>query len=237
MKFYLSIAFVLISITLSLAGGWTCQKYHVQIQVSDSTFEGYLLAGDPNYDRIKLNNNDYSFESFARENLITDSFLTIYDTIYSIEYPHFDGYKLTTVLPEDIYRLPIDSISNIELLSINPCQEWTKERNKDNFEYYYAWVGHTMEIGELNKNEIYLLNSEPHLTFSKPYGEYGIFQFCVYNNKITKERVLELFEKFENSIKGTNGKYNYKKFKDAYSTLKESLRQVDVVLFKIEWIA
>lgn len=218
------------------AGGWTCFRCKIEIVTESSTIIGFVQFGDTyrNYLSKDINNYINDFFKYPHDTI------TIYDTIYSLEYPKFDLYKLTAIPSNDLIKVPVYVIKNIRILSLEPCQEWLTERDSKDYEYYYAWVGHTMPIMELELNEIQLLNSEPVAicSFHDPLSEFGGYWIISYSKSIDEIEIKKIFEEYKDRLLNYSGSLRKSEFYlIEYQNLKQMFRENNTIVFRISVVA
>lgn len=157
-KVILLVLGIIFNINLIYAGGWQCILVKVYIETDTETIIGHIEFGE----------NYWNDENNLLNHIYGDT-LSVYDTIYNLNYPIVEGYKFTASLEEDIRKIPISKIKNISCISKGPCQEWRPERNDTLKDSYYAWTGIYVPIVELTKEEINLLNSKPLFSIGMAY--------------------------------------------------------------------
>ncbi len=230
-KVILLVLGIIFNINLIYAGGWQCILVKVYIETDTETIIGYIEFGEEYWnDENNLLNHIYG------------DTLSVYDTIYNLNYPIVEGYKLTASLEEDIRKIPIRNIKNISCISKGPCQEWRPERDPIHEEYYYAWTGIYVPIMELTKEEIKLLQKEPIFSVEQAQplyeNELESFHIVSYSNTISKEEVMKKIKTAADLIKNYSGKNpDHEVHKEVYQELKKEMRQNNVIIFKIFWTA
>jgi hypothetical protein len=237
MKNHLSLIIILtFQFSSIFGGGWTCQRFKLLIETKTDTIIGFVEFGDNfrNYDDneiIKFMNENYKYPHDT---------ITVYDTIYNLNYPTMRDYKLTAILRQDVSKIAIDKIENIKFIYKSPCQEWTKKRDINNYEYFYAWIGHTMPISELTFQEIELLKGEPKYSssYGDPLSEYSGYYILSYADNVLKEEIDKIVNKYKEAILNYSGdKPKYIFLDETYSNLKNDLRKKQIIIFRIDYVA
>ncbi len=225
--------FLIFQLNLSYGGGNTCYRFKVEIETMDDTITGYVGLGD----------NFRTYKDFEILKYLNDYYknrpegIVVYDTIYNLNYPKMNGYKLTAVLDKDKKNVAVEKIRRINILMKCPCQEWTEHRDENNHERFYAWVGHTMLISELTSQEIELLQKEPKhmISFGDPLSEYSGYYLLSYNDTFTKDEINKIIDDFKVSIttySGNKSKYVFQR--EEYAKLKNQLRKEQIIFFRMD---
>jgi len=230
------LVYIVFQLNLIYGGGWTCQRFKLEINTANETITGYIELGDKFRDCKENEILNYINENYKPP---YDT-ITLYDTIYNLNYPTMRGYKLTAILKQDISKVAVADIKNINFINKSTCQEWTEKRDTNNYEHYYAWIGHTTPIPELTLNEIELLQTKPifQKSFVDPLSIYSGYYVISYADNISKEKIDSIIEKFNDIIKNyTDDISKYKFLTKEYLKLKNELRKKKIIIFKIEGVA
>lgn len=233
--FYTIIGILLVS--NSFAGGATCYKYKVKLEYNNQTLTGFICYIDAIY-----NKNECDFLTFIKQQQQNLDTITFYKALFDLDYPQIEGlnkdrYKLIATTNDKIINLKVSSISKMELLQTLPCNFCFPDKN--NCEY---WVGHNVIITELNEGEIKLLNQKPLFTkiSNVAINEYSTIYFVCYSTKTTEDFLEKYITDFDSKFKVSmiNDELfytpeEYQFFQAEYIKLKEDLRKINIVVFRL----
>lgn len=219
------------------AGGWTCHLLKLRIETDSKTIIGYVFLNDDF--REYFNNNEIAkylskYRAYPRDTI------HVYDTIYHLNYPAMDGYRLTATLNQNITKVPVTRIKTIRTITKGPCNQWLTAADTTNYEYYYRWVGHTMPQDQLTMREIELLMNRPNFTIScpNPNSEYSALYIMSYSKNVHGERINQMLDEFKNAITnyaGTEPAHLFEAKK--YNELKNAFRKENIIIIRLEFVA